>query len=232
MTRRGGLRSLKSDQYIPFINLATDYEALLAQRALSPKQHFLLAYARKLVLSVPHPMLAAITSPLQLLRELFTVKGAGTLIKRGSSILRKDGYADVDLQRLEALLTSGFGRPPVPDFFERPMARVYLEEGYRGVALVDAVPLGGYLSKFAVERAAQGEGIGRDIWQVVTADFPCLFWRARAKNPIGAFYTQECDGMLRFPDWHVFWKGMDPARIPDAIAFAMSQPVDLLPPQS
>jgi acetylglutamate synthase len=229
VTRRGGLRLKKTDQYVPFINLATDYEKLAQQKALAPKQHFLLSYARKLLLSrVEHPMLVAVTSPLQLLRELFTVKGAGTLIKRGSTVLRREGYADVDLDRLHALLTSGFGRSPIAGFFERPVARVYLEEAYRGVALVRETPLGAYLCKFAVERAAQGEGIGRDIWQLVTTDFPCLFWRARPKNPIGAFYTQECDGMARFADWHVFWMGLAPDRIADAIAFALAQPIDLV----
>jgi hypothetical protein len=233
VTRRGGLRNRIADTYLSIVNLATDYERLVADKVLSPKQQSLLTSARRLIVDqVSHPMLVAVTSPLQLLRELFTVKGAGTLIKRGSSILKKDDLADLDVPRLDALLTSAFGRRPIDGFFDRPFSCMFIEEGYRGMALLRETPLGAYLCKFAVERAAQGEGIGRDIWEVMTRDFPCLFWRARAKNPIGAFYAQECDGMTRFAEWTVYWKGMAPERIPDAIAFALAQPIDLTDTQT
>jgi len=56
-----------------------------------------------------------------------------------------------------------------------------------------------------------------------------LFWRARPDNVILPFYLQECDGMARSEDWHVFWKGLDTERIPEAIATALAQPVDFLP---
>jgi len=168
----------------------------------------------------------AMTSPLQLLRELFTVRGAGTLVKRGSTIARTDGFTGVDTPRLRALLESSFGRAPSEDFFDRPITRVYLEENYRGAALVLETPLGGYLSKFAVEREAQGEGIGRDLWQLVIADYPAIFWRARPSNPIAPWYTQECDGMARFPEWHVFWRGMPTERIEECIEWALAQPAD------
>ena len=112
-------------------------------------------------------MFVAVTSSLLLLRELFTIRGAGTLIKRGSTIVVKYGLAEVDAERLSALLTSSFGRELEPAFFDRDMGRAYIEESYRGVALVRETPLGGYLCKLAVDREAQGEGLGRDLWQLV-----------------------------------------------------------------
>src|SRR5262249_30852388 len=188
---------------------------------------FLLAHARRLLVEkVSHRMLVALTSPLQLLRELFTVKGAGTLVKRGSTITRGEGYVAIDTARLRDLLESSFGRAPAEDFFARPITRVFLEESYRGAALILETPLGAYLSKFAVEREAQGEGIGRDLWQVVVAEYPAIFWRARPSNPIAPWYTQECDGMARFPEWHVFWRGMPTERIEECIRWALQQPAD------
>ncbi|HJZ84703.1 MAG TPA: hypothetical protein VKN99_06000 [Polyangia bacterium] len=231
LARRGGLRPRGAEADLPIINLATDYDSLIATRALPPKQLYLLAHARALLTErVSHKMLIAVTSPLQLLRELFTVKGAGTLIKRGAQVSRHKGYAEVDAGRLKALFESSFGRAPARAFFERDVSCIYLEEGYQGAALVRTTPLGGYLTKFAVTREAQGEGIGRDLWQLVVADYPTLFWRARPVNPITPWYTQQCDGMGRFPDWHVFWRQLPPARIPDAIAYALAQPSDFPPP--
>jgi acetylglutamate kinase len=175
-----------------------------------------------------HRMFVAVTSPLLLLRELFTIRGAGTLIKRGSTLVAKDGLAEVDLPRLAALLQSSFHRQLVPTFFQRDFSRVYLEEQYRGAVMIQKTPLGAYLGKFAVDREAQGEGLGRDLWQLLTRDFPTIFWRARPDNPIVPFYIQECDGMARMGAWHIFWKGLAPERIGEVVAFALAQPVDFI----
>jgi acetylglutamate kinase len=230
VSRRGGLRLRQSETEVPIINLATDYEGLVAKRLLSPRRLTFLQQSRRLLVErTSHRMFVAVTSSLLLLRELFTIRGAGTLIKRGSSVLVKNGLADIDAPRLAALLTSSFGRELEPGFFDHDIARAYIEESYRGVALVRETPLGGYLCKLAVDREAQGEGLGRDLWQLVIGDYPTLFWRTRNDNPILPFYLQECDGMARTERWHVFWKGLAAERIPEAIATALAQPIDFAP---
>ncbi|HKQ70911.1 MAG TPA: hypothetical protein VJT73_16305 [Polyangiaceae bacterium] len=229
VSRRGGLRLRQSEAEVPIINLATDYETLVAKKALSPNRLLLLEQTRRLLERANHRMFVAITSPLLLLRELFTVRGAGTLVKRGAPLMVKNGLAEVDGRRLAALLESSFGRPLAPSFFEHPISRVYLEENYRGAGLIRETPLGAYLCKFAVTREAQGEGLGRDIWQLVVSDYPSVFWRARPDNPIVPFYIQECDGMARMGEWHVFWKGIVPEHVPEAIATTLAQPVDFAP---
>ena len=44
-------------------------------------------------------------------------------------------------------------------------------------------PVAPYLTKFAVERQAQGEGIGGELWSMLARDFPRFFWRSRAGEP-------------------------------------------------
>lgn len=227
LARHGGLKPRSREKALPIINLATDYARLVCQRCFTPREYMLLEQTRRLMVErVSHRMLVAITSPLQLLRELFTVKGAGTLIKRGSTLVRKNSFSEVDIPRFDALLRSSFGRPVAKDFFEREVLRIYLEESYRGAAVMRELPLGAYLCKLAVDREAQGEGIGRDLWQLVVADYPTFVWRSRPDNPIAPFYVQECDGMARRADWTVFWKGLSAERIPEAVAMALAQPVD------
>jgi acetylglutamate kinase len=227
VSRRGGLRLRQSEAELPIINLATDYEGLVAKRLLSPRRLSFLQQSRRLLTErTTHRMFVAVTSSLLLLRELFTIRGAGTLIKRGSSILVKHGLGEIDAERLSALLTSSFGRELERAFFDHEIARAYIEESYRGVALVRQTPLGGYLCKLAVDREAQGEGLGRDLWQLVIGDYPTLFWRTRNDNPILPFYLQECDGMARTEKWHVFWKGLAPEQIPEAVTTALAQPID------
>jgi acetylglutamate kinase len=231
LERRGGLRPRGADGELPVINLMTDFAPLATRRQLPGKQIYLLEQARRLLCEqVSHRMLIAVTSPLNLLRELFTVKGAGTLIKRGSAVNRFASYAELDVTRLGALLASSFGRPLPEDFFARPAERIYVEEAYRGAAIVRAAPPAAYLTKFAVDREQQGEGLGRDLWRLVCEDYPALFWRARPNNPIAPWYTAECDGMYRAGEWQVFWRGLAPAAVPAAIEYALAQPRDFQAP--
>lgn len=227
--RPGALR--QKGARVSLVNLTTEYDALSASKELSRKEQLILSSSRRLVMEqVPHKITVAVTSPLDLLRELFTERGAGTLLRRGSVIERHDGWERLDVSRLRTLLASSFGREPYPESLERDVLRVYLEEGYRGVAIVRPSPLGSYLTKFAVEREAQGEGLGRDLWAEVSADHPTLFWRARRQNPIVDWYTRQCDGMARDDEWQVFWRGLPAARIAEAIAWTLAQPADFPPP--
>jgi acetylglutamate kinase len=226
--RPGGLR--QRGVLVPIVNLTTDYDLLAAARDLSRKERTLVQQSRRLIFeAVEHKLLITISSPLDLLRELFTVKGAGTLLRRGFVIERRGGFDAIDHARLRGLLKSSFGRPPDDAFFMRPASDIYLEPDYHGAAVLRATPLGPYLTKFAVDREAQGEGMGNDLWRRVTADHPTVFWRARPDNPIVAWYTKQCDGLARFAEWQVFWKGLAPERIPEAVAYALEQPIDIPP---
>ncbi len=177
------------------VSLATDTDRLLAPGALSRGQALLLRQIKQLLEKVPHSMGVTVVNPLQFLRELFTINGAGTLIRRGSRIDVHDGWESVDPARLRALFASAFGRDISDDFFTRPIARTFVEESYRGAAVVAETPVAPYLTKFAVERQAQGEGLGSEIWSLVTRDYPAFFWRSRPENPITAWYVKQCDGL-------------------------------------
>jgi bifunctional N-acetylglutamate synthase/kinase len=225
--RPGGLR--RGGALVPLCNLTTDFDALSSTKELSRKERALLAQSRRLVFEAPHKLLVTISSPLDLLRELFTVKGAGTLLRRGSIIERREGFDAIDRDRLRALLESSFGRPPDDGFFSRPASDIYVADDYRGAAVLRSTPLGPYLTKFAVDREAQGEGVGSDLWVRLVAERPTVFWRARPTNPIDAWYNKQCDGLARFPDWHVYWKNLASERIPEAIAYSLAQPIDIPP---
>jgi acetylglutamate synthase len=215
---------------ISLVNLSADYERLLTTSDLPRRHASLLRHVKILLDQLPQRMNVAVVNPLQLLRELFTVSGAGTLIRKGSRIEKHSGLGAVDRGRLTLLLESAFGRALVPGAMEdgglvvAQSEHVYLEENYLGAALLGNTDIAPYLSKFAVNRQAQGEGIGGEIWSMLTRDFPVFFWRARPSNPIVPFYAKQCDGLVRFPDWHVFWRGLAPEKIQSAIAYALALP--------
>jgi N-acetyltransferase of N-acetylglutamate synthase len=227
---------LTTERGISLINLRRDHDALLASGALDEDDRDLLAGVREAMQgdeakaeargpSTTERLVTSVTAPTNLLHELFTVKGAGTLLKHGSLIEFHRDYTSVDRPRLEALLTATFGRNLKRTFFDREPIGVYVEQGYLGAAVVSAGEKATYLTKFVVDRLAQGLGIGRDLWEAVTRDHERLFWRARPQNPITQWYQSQCDGMVRTRDWNVYWRGVEHEHIPSLIREA----VGLLP---
>ena len=221
--RQSGLQP-KHGPVPSLVNITTEYEALRA--ALPDDQAALLGRIQRLIHTVPHRFTVAVTSPLDLLRELFTTSGAGTLIRRGSVVSRHGDYAAVDRDRVRRLLESAFDKPLSDDFFARPIASLYVADDVRGLAIINQTVHGSYLSKFAVDRQAQGEGVGRDLWRALVADCPMLLWRSRRDNPVAAWYQQQCDGMMRTARWLIFWRGLDVDRIAEAIRYADAAPPD------
>lgn len=233
VTRRSGLVPAVG-RAISLIDLSTEAQTLLAPGALPAEQQKLLRQIDRMIARVEaagvRGLTVSVTSPLDLLRELFTVKGAGTLIRRGSSITRHLAWSTVDLPRLRALVEEAFGRALVADFDRRPILAVYVADDYRGAAVVTPAPLAPYLSKFAVGIVSRGEGVGRDLWRAMHADFPRLFWRSRVENPITSWYREHCDGMVRFDAgdvrWWAMWRGLAPLEMPTAIQYCQAAPPD------
>ena len=165
----------------------------------------------------------SVTSPINLLKEIFTVKGAGTVFRRGSTIL--SGKADS--KKLLALLEESFGKKPKPGVLA-DVTQIYFEENYRGAALLEQQREGLYLSKFAVGPEARGEGLAQELWDEVCKNHSAFFWRSRKGNPVNQWYDRHADGRHTAADWVVFWRGMDAAAIPSMIAFCVSRPADFI----
>lgn len=222
---------------IGVINMRSDASELRASRLLHEDDAAWMNRCERLldVLADSEPRATiSIASPLSLLRELFTVRGEGTLLKRGSTITRLQAYGPGVKEAIEHLLGEAFSRPVVPAFFARTPYRIYLEQHCRGLALLEKAPenmpgSGAFLSKFAVLPVAQGEGVGQDLFWELSKDTPSFYWRSRVENPINGWYSSVCDGFHRTGDWNVFWKGMPPESLPRLIADAVSRPEDFLP---
>jgi len=209
LTGTGGLLD-DAGKVIDSINLSTEYEDLIAQPWVHGGMKVKLEQIKQLLDRLPLSSSVSITRPAELAKELFTHKGSGTLVRRGERVLRASSWDELDLPRLRELIESAFGRWLLPDYFATTqLHRAYVSENYRvAVILTDE---GGYtyLDKFAVLDEAQGEGLGRAVWQVMREENPALFWRSRRGNPVNAFYFAEADGCIKQEKWKVFWYGLD-----------------------
>ena len=209
LTGTGGLLD-GSGKVIDSINLSTEYEHLMAQPWVGGGMRLKLEQIADLLRDLPSASSVSITRPAELAKELFTHKGSGTLVRRGEKVLRFESWGGIDKDRMRALIDSSFTpRHLVADYFERTLpCRVYVSENYRTAMILtmeDGLP---YLDKFAVLEEAQGEGLGRAVWQVMRAENPRLFWRSRHGNRINAFYHEQSDGCFKEGGFKVFWYGL------------------------
>jgi acetylglutamate kinase len=182
---------------------------------------------------LPPTSSVSVTSPENLAKELFTHRGAGTLVRRGERVRAYTSFKDVDAGRLRALLETCFGRALHPEYFEKKQPLViYLADSYRATAIVTLEHGVPYLDKFAVTTEAQGEGIGGSIWKRLLREHPKLFWRARAQNPVNGWYAENAGGLYKTEKWWVFWCGMtDFSEIRRSVEHALSMPATLEDPR-
>lgn len=167
-----------------------------------------------------------IASPLNLLGELFTTRGTGTLIRRAIELTSGSSFKDFSEPKITRALETAFEKRLNESFFDTPLYAGFVETDYRGGALFKEQAGLPYLSKFFVLREARGDGIARDIWDAACAEVPAFLWRSRINNPFNAWYMRKCDGMQRSGDWRIFWKGLDATESGEAIAAAASAPDD------
>lgn len=228
LTGTGGLLG-EDGQVIDSINLSTEFDALMAQPWLHGGMKLKIEQIKDLLEALPLTSSVSITRPADLASELFTHKGSGTLVRRGERVLEAREWSGLDLPRLRALIESAFGRALAADYFERtPLLHAYVSENYRAAIVLSTAEGVPYLDKFAVLDEAQGEGLGRAVWQRMRAAHPTLFWRSRHGNPVNAFYEAEADGAIRQPAWKAFWIGLpDFAAIERCVAHAATRPPTL-----
>jgi hypothetical protein len=170
----------------------------------------------------------SITSPISLLEEIFTVKGAGTLFRKGIDVQHVTDMRQLDRRRLTHLLETSFGRALADETFLDRVCDAYLETDYRGAVLLEEHSDGLYLSKFAVGREARGEGVALELWREVCRNHRALFWRSNITNPFNSWYHKQADGHHRIGKWQIFWRGVSADAISRIVQTCCERPEDFV----
>jgi len=209
---------------VPVINI--DDARQVELKDLTPGQTRFIDLSSELLNDSENQTVYVIASPLNLLQELFTIKGSGTLIRKGAKIKDYKSFRGVKMRKLKSSMESGFEKKVTTQISKWPVKSVLLEENYRGGAIMTALSGMTYLSKFWVIKEAQGEGIARDIWDKIIGENDSFFWRSRLNNPFNDWYIRVCDGMQIVDGWRVFWRGLTPEQSQSAIDGALRVPED------
>ena len=211
------------DKLIRNINYPSDYEWLLSQPWLRHGTKLKVVEINELLDILPSTSSVSVTSPGNLMRELFTHKGCGTLCKKETTIRCVDNMSTIDITRLKDLLKKSFhGRPPVSGYLEnleKNLHKLYITDNYEGAVILTKekgieTP---YMDKFAVSKLMQGTGTGKALWNSVIQDEPRLWWRSRKGNPVNSWYHEVAGKMSWDVDdtWRIYSYGYNLSNVED-----------------
>ena len=209
VTPTGGLLD-KNNQLISAVQLYNQYENLMQQSWLHSGMRLKIQQIYQLLKPMPRKLSVSITSAAELGKELFTHKGKGTFISMGEHI---DHYpvvgSDIKL-KLISLLESTFNKKLKADFFDSiELQSIFVSQTGQAVALITKGYNGkSYLNKFAVTPMAQGQGLGKAVWQKMLDFYPEIYWRSRVDNKINAWYYKQADCSYKKNGWIIYSCGM------------------------
>ncbi len=201
VTETGGILD-KNNKLLPFINLSSkdafdNISGGMLQKVKEIKEF----------LDSGIECAVVITSAENMLKEIFTVKGSGTLVKSHAIILSQ-GFNDLNKSKLKGLLEDAFGKKLAEGYFEDEAKEVLYQKDCEAVAIIKEANELPYLDKFAVAKHCQGTGLGKSLWEELDKKYSKLVWRALACNGANSFYDKQCDGFVKKGKWKVYWKGL------------------------
>jgi acetylglutamate kinase len=210
LTTTGGLLD-EAGRIISAISLKTDFEYLMDQPWVHSGMQLKLEQIGRILGGLSESASVSITSVGNLARELFTHRGAGTLIRQGEAIVEFEAFDPESRNRTTELLQQSFGRQLKSGYFDNlPIECALASESYGAMAIVlkgvDGLP---YLDKFAVTPEAQGAGLGAAVWQALVQRCPQLYWRSRVDNPITPWYYEQADASFTQDHWVSLSKGIE-----------------------
>lgn len=175
---------------------------------------------KELLDHLPRSSSVAIISPDALQKELFTDSGAGTLLRRGYKLYKKDSIEGVGGDALRRVLgerdeevTSG--RKSVAQVLtamKKDSFTIYGDEPFDVVAVVSH-PVGEtpVLTKFLPSANGILNGITDNVFNSIRKDFKKLFWTARADDENKAWHFERADGSFTRNGKSLFYYGVQDA---------------------
>jgi acetylglutamate kinase len=164
-----------------------------------------------------------ITSALNLLKEIFTVKGSGTFIK-SYNIYSMNKFDASSKAKTKKLLEDAFDKTVVDRYFEEEFQEIFYEENFDGIAVIKEINGVAYLDKLAVSKYRQETGLGSFLWYELTKKYNKLIWRVDPKNPLNSFYAKKSTGFLKEEEWNVYWINLDRENIFETVDQVMTLP--------
>ena len=211
----------ENGETISEITLNKDYGHLISGNIVSGGMLKKLDEAKGLLEGLGTEHSVQITTPQNLLTELFTKKGAGTYLTLGYE-LRHAKLSDLDWTVLKSVVEQSFGATLKPGYRESSAnAEVVFENGMKGAMILrlDLKGVGPYMDIIAVPPPYQGNGLGKSLMLdgMQMRGIDELSWRSKPSRPATGFYLSLVQGgnggftVIKSADgieYNAYWMGM------------------------
>lgn len=223
LSGQGGLYNGDTGAKIDVINLDEEYDRLMQQPWVKYGTKLKIREINELLLNLPRNASVSVTNASSLSRELFTHKGAGTLLRRGNKLLSFESAKDLEkletIRLLELIALSNVGVANAhPAKFLASIAngkfKLYTDASYDGLAVVQlpqtlgnplSVPV---LKAFATTQTGQMNNMRDNLWEHLRNDFKELAWETSSTTDIKGWFFEHSEGSYSMGTSTVFWYGI------------------------
>lgn len=217
LNEKGGLYHGVSGQKISTINLDEEYDALMKESWVKYGTKLKLREIKDLLDTLPRTSSVAIIATDMLQKELFTDEGAGTLIRRGHKLYKKNAAEGIDSTALRQVFEERdpdvrSGKTSVAEIFNKFKSgphTIYGDEPHDCVAVVSH-PEGqtAVMTKFFPSRNGVLNKVVDNVFDAIKKDHRKLFWTAKADDENRAWHFEKADGSFTRAGRSLFWYGV------------------------
>ena len=223
LSEQGGLFNKETGRKISAINLDEEYDYYMNQPWVKYGTRLKIKELNELLLKLPRSSSVAIIHPDNLEKELFTHKGAGTLLRRGDKLHTATSLSEFpDVQQLRYVLKRNRAGPDAETVLDRFLQQMesrpfkaYWDERMEALAVVLPPAQGSSLAQLAtytITKAAWLSNLADNIFQNLKRDFPKLFWTVKQDDENLGWFFDQAEGSLNNGKGDVlFWYGIDNA---------------------
>ena len=220
LSEKGGLFDGEGEK-ISQINLDAEFDHLMSQPWCKFGTRLKIREIKELLDTLPRSSSVAIIHPSDLVKELFTDSGAGTLIRRGDRIQRVTSLSDFeDLEKIKAAIMSAESDPDSEAVVDRFMELLkskpftaYFDDGLQCVAVVLPPEKGSSvasLTKLAITQSGWLSNVAENVFAAIRKDHPALVWVAGEDDENRTWFFEKADGAFNRDGVTFFYYGCHP----------------------
>jgi len=220
LSEKGGLYHGVTKQRISAINLDEEYEGLLKESWVKYGTRLKIKEMKELLDDLPGASSVAILHPNQLVRELFTDNGAGTLIRRGSKLRTATSLEQVgDIGKFKEVLVRDRESPEAPRVIERYVDglksrpfKAYYDDSMECLGIVLPPQNGNsiaQLATFTTTKEGWLKNMTDNVFQNLKKEFPQLMWTVDQKDENLTWFFERADGSYSRGGEVLFWYGVE-----------------------
>eukprot|EP00834_Sanchytrium_tribonematis_P006130 NODE_425_length_7669_cov_0.863937.p2 type:complete len:539 gc:universal NODE_425_length_7669_cov_0.863937:957-2573(+) len=193
---------------INVINMDQEFDQYMKMDWVKYGTRLKLKQFHELLHHLPRTSSISITSATQLQRELFTHKGAGTLIRRGFKIQKHDiDSVNIDLLRHQLKDHYLFKDVSLTLFLgSLHDCDIYCDEAYECIVIVKRMDYP-FIVLFHAHKSALLNDVHEMIFENIMKDYEKFMWVIHHENVEKLWHFKKATGTLKSQDEIILWKG-------------------------